>query len=267
MLRRLVVLVVLLVSSSTLLATESLTTALQQAATGEHRSPENIARNQYRHPVKTLEFFGLKAEMTVIEINPGGMWYTEVLAPVLSERGQYIAAGYDMMRDDLPGYQIQQNKMLQQRFATESVFGKAKIIGFSPATKAPLGEPASADMVLTFRNTHGWVRDGVAGNAYKAFFDVLKPGGVLGVVQHRGPAVNSGFTGYLTEQQVVDIAQAAGFELDARSEINANPKDTKDYSANVWALPPVLRMGEVDREKHLAIGESDRMTLRFRKPE
>lgn len=267
MLKRFLALTILLMGSPALLAAESLTAALEQAANGEHRSATNIARNAYRHPVQTMEFFGLKEGMTVIEINPGGMWYTEVLAPALQGRGQYIAAGYGALGDGSPSYQIQQNKMLQERFAKEAVFSGAKITHFSPTAKAPLGTPASADMVVTFRNTHGWINDGVADAAYKAFFEVLKPGGVLGVVQHRGPAVKSGFTGYVTEQQVIDIAQNAGFVLEARSEINANPKDSKDYSEGVWALPPVLRMGDVDREKYEAIGESDRMTLRFRKPE
>lgn len=267
MLKLLSFLLILIASPTTALADDSLTTAVAQAATGAHRSKGNIARNQYRHPVETLAFFGLKKGMTVIEISPGGMWYTEVLAPALKGNGRFIAAGYDTSLDDLPKYQYQQNAMLERRIASEVVFSEASVAKFSPPESIALGAPASADMVVTFRNTHGWVRDGIAELAYKSFYDVLKPGGVLGVVQHRGPAAKRGFTGYLTEDQVIAIAKQSGFVLEARSQINANPKDTKDYPENVWTLPPILRLGDTDRDKYLAIGESDRMTLRFRKPQ
>jgi predicted methyltransferase len=141
---------------------------------------------------------------------------------------------------------------------------------FEPPTAIDLGPDGSADLVLTFRNTHGWVRDGVAESVFGAAFRVLKPGGILGVTQHRAregaDPVESAKTGYVPEAHVVALAEAAGFELEERSEINANAKDTKDYPEGVWTLPPTLRLGEQDRERYLAIGESDRMTLRFRKP-
>lgn len=241
--------------------------AIEKAATGKHRSSENIARNSFRHPVETLSFFGLKDNMIVIEIAPGGMWYTEILAPVLKEKGKFIAAGYD---PDLPGqpeYRYSQTKKLEQRFATEPQFSKAEISRFSPPKSMNLAKPDSADMVLTFRNTHGWIRDGVADQVYATFFKVLKPGGTLGVVQHRGPSSLTSFSGYVTEAQIIKLAQDAGFVLDGYSEVNANPKDTKDHPKGVWTLPPILRMGDVDKAKYLAIGESDRMTLRFKKPQ
>ncbi len=256
----------LILTAPALMADTNLHSALEQAATGKHRSEANIARNQHRHPVETLSFFGLEKGMTVIEISPGGMWYTEVLAPALKGNGTFIAAGFDTEVKGAPGYHYRLTALLEDRIAKEPVFSEVKIAKFSPPTSIQLGEKSSADMVLTFRNTHGWVRDGIAETAYQSFYDVLKPGGILGVVQHRGPAKRSGFTGYVTEQKVIELAEKAGFVLEEKSEINANPKDIKDYPENVWTLPPSLRLGEKNQEKYLAIGESDRMTLRFRKP-
>lgn len=248
-------------------AAEAIAPLVEAAASGEHRSEEHIARNQYRHPVETLAFFGLERDMTVVEIAPGGMWYTEILAPVLKDAGAYVAAGYD---PDLPGqpeYRYRQTEAMEKRFAEDAALSGASIVRFSPPQVMELGKPGSADMVLTFRNTHGWVREGIATDVYRSFHEVLKPGGVLGVVQHRGPSGAEGFSGYVTEAQVIKTAQAAGFVLEDFSEINANPADTKDYAKGVWTLPPSLRLGDTDREKYLAIGESDRMTLRFRKPQ
>ena len=253
--------------SSPLLADESMHGLLKEAATGEHRSQANIARNTFRHPIETLTFFGLEKDMTVIEISPGGLWYAEILAPALKESGNYIAAGYDPAIDGQPEYRYRQTSKMEQRFAAEDMFSEAAIVRFSPPQSVTLGQSGSADMVVTFRNTHGWIRDGVDELVYQAFFEVLKPGGVLGVVQHRGPSTAEGFSGYVTEEQVITVATKAGFVLEARSQINANPRDTKDHPKGVWTLPPVLRLGDVDREKYIAIGESDRMTLRFRKPD
>lgn len=249
--------------------------ALSQAAKGDHRSEKNRARNVYRHPAQTLSFFGLQNDMTVIEISPGGLWYTEVLAPVLKDNGRFIAAGYDSNVEGQPAYRYQQTEAMVKRFADDPAnYANVAVGQFSPPQSASLGEGSSADMVVTFRNSHGWMRDGIAKQVYTAAFDVLKPGGVLGVVQHRGdntlvPNADSDrkISGYLPESAVIAMAKSVGFELEARSEINANSKDTKDYSSGVWSLPPVLRLKEVDLAKHLAIGESDRMTLKFRKPE
>lgn len=266
LLKPIVTSLVLMLSASISHAASDIDVIIDKAATGKHRSEKNIARNNYRHPVETLLFFGLQEDMTVIEIAPGGMWYTEVLAPVLKDKGRFIAAGADPDVKGLPGYQYRQTKDLEQRFAKEAVFSNAEIARFSPPQSMNLAEPDSVDMVLTFRNTHGWIRDGVVDQVYAKFFEVLKPGGVLGVVQHRGPSLSKDFDGYVTEAEVIKIAQKAGFVLDDFSEVNANPKDTKDYAKGVWTLPPSLTLRDTDREKYLAIGESDRMTLRFRKP-
>ena len=207
--------------------------------------------------------------MTVLEVLPGGaLWYTEVIAPFVAERGQYVAASYDLDRPDLPDYVVRNHEALLERFEKDAdVLGDAEIVTLHPP-KIDLGADASVDMVLTFRSTHGLIRNDAAEEAYQAFFDVLKPGGVLGVVQHRaGEATDrSKFSGYVPEDEVISLAEQAGFVLEAKSEINANPKDTADYAGGVWTLPPTLRLGDEDRAKYLAIGESDRMTLRFRKP-
>ncbi|MDY0007895.1 MAG: methyltransferase [Spongiibacteraceae bacterium] len=253
-------------------ALSDITTALEDAATSTQRSEANRARNVYRHPVETLTFFGLKPDMTVLEIHPGNLWYTEVLGPVLKADGQLIVAGYDSALPGQPAYTYKLQEAMEQRLADDTaLFGDVSVVKLSPPDSIALGEPGSVDMVLTFRSLHGWTQAGVTDQILRAFFTVLKPGGTLGVVQHRtvpeAIADPAAFTGYLTEQQVVDAATAAGFVLEAKSEINANPRDIRQHPAGVWTLPPTLRLGEVDRDKYLAIGESDRMTLRFRKPE
>jgi predicted methyltransferase len=240
------------------------------AAAGPQRSAAHIARDAYRHPVETLAFFGLRDDMTVIEALPGAeLWYTELLAPVLHDRGQLVVASFDMSAPDLVDYQKQAHAALLARMKNEpAIFGKIRLAELSPPSGIDLGPPGSADMVLTFRSTHGWLNAGVADQVYRAFFDVLKPGGVLGIEQHRaGPKTNrEAFSGYVPEETVIALAVKAGFVLEGRSEINANPKDTADHSAGVWTLPPTLRLDDRDRDRYLAIGESDRMTLRFRKP-
>lgn len=244
--------------------------ALAALVIGPQRSPAHIARNTARHPLATLEFFGLERDMTVLEALPGGLWYGEIIAPYVREEGQYIAASYDVTLPGRPDYQARLHEAMVARFAAEpETFGDAQIATLSPPQSVDLGPPGSVDMVLTFRNTHGWVRDGVEDEVLAAFYEVLKPGGVLGIVQHRaGPRSDpEAFIGYLPEDRVIAAAEAAGFELEARSEINANPRDTADHPKGVWTLPPSLRLGEEDRERYEAIGESDRMTLRFRKPE
>lgn len=234
---------------------------------GAWRAPENSARDGYRHPQQTLEFFGLAANQTVIEITPGGGWYSEILAPLLKPQGRYIAA---LQAPSSGDYYRKAASSLRAKFSTDPIhYGKAQFIEFDP--KAPsLGKPGSADRVLTFRNVHNWVMADDAPAMFAAFFKVLKPGGVLGVVDHRAQdgadlqAIKQ--SGYLPTSFVVKLATDAGFELAAQSEINANPRDTKDYSAGVWTLPPVLKLGDQDRARYVAIGESDRMTLRFVKP-
>ncbi len=246
-------------------AADLFTGKLDKVLAGEWRSDANKARDQYRHPKQTLEFFGLKSGDTVVEITPGGGWYAEVLAPLLQDDGKYIGA---LVQDSDSDYARNSNEKLRELMKNGAAqFSAAQLIDFDP--KAPsLGAPDSADVVLTFRNVHNW-RDGAPG-MFKAFFDVLKPGGTLGVVEHRAAAdadpEKNKDSGYLARDYVVKLATDAGFELVAESEINANPKDTKDYEKGVWTLPPSLALKDQDREKYLAIGESDRMTLKFVKP-
>ena len=243
--------------------------AVAEASVAPFRSPEHIARNVYRHPVETLAFFGLEDDMTVIEALPGELWYTEILAPVLREKGKLVAASFDMSAPGIVDYQKKAHELLLGRIAKEpGVFGKVGVAKLSPPNGIDLGPPGSADMVVTFRSTHGWLNGGVADQIYSAFFDVLKPGGVLGIEQHRaGPKTNrEAFSGYVPEETVIAVAEKAGFVLEARSEINANPKDTADHPNGVWTLPPSNRHDPEDAAMYQAIGESDRMTLRFVKP-
>lgn len=236
----------------------------QHVLQGPWRAKDNSVRDPYRHPQQTLSFFGLRADQTVIEITPGGGWYSELLAPLLKEHGRYIAA----VQQPAPGATA--SSTLQRKFAADpEQYGKAQRVTFDPTAPA-FGKPASADLLLTFRNVHNWVMADDAAQMFSAFYKVLKPGGVLGVVDHRahdGADLQSiKQSGYLPTAYVVKLATDAGFKLQAQSEINANPKDTKDYPAGVWTLPPTLERGEQDRAKYVAIGESDRMTLRFVKP-
>ncbi|MEO8741991.1 MAG: methyltransferase [Lysobacteraceae bacterium] len=240
--------------------------SLNSVIAGKWRDPKNAARDVYRHPNETLTFFGVKPDQTLIEITPGGGWYSELLAPLLNEGGHYIAAVAKPGKPD--GEAAQGKSAMATKFAADPAhYGHAKTIEFDP--KAPnFGAPNSVDAVLTFRNVHNWVMGGTQAAMFKAFFDVLKPGGVLGVTDHRANpgAATDGMHGYLTEKQVIDYATAAGFVLDGKSEINANPKDTKDYPHGVWTLPPTLSQGNHNQGSYLKIGESDRMTLRFIKP-
>jgi len=243
--------------------------SVAQAAGGSHRSEKNIERNQYRHPIETLAFFDVQADMTVIEISPGTLWYTEILAPFLKQQGRLVAAAYDASLENKPPYQARLTNEMLQRFEAEPlIFGDVDVVAFTPPESLVLGENNSADRVLTFRNTHGWVRGGSAPQVFQSFYNVLKPGGVLGVVQHRGEnrfRTGDKISGYLSEELVIALAVDAGFVLEAKSEINANPKDTKDYEEGVWTLPPVLRGSKLLHKQYEAIGESDRMTLKFRK--
>jgi predicted methyltransferase len=234
---------------------------------GSWRSAENRARDSWRHPKETLEFFGVKAGDTVVEISPGGGWYTEVLAPLLKGSGHYVAA---IAADASSDYARKGNEKFRSKLqANAADFGDVTLVEFDP--KAPsFGAPESADVVLTFRNAHNWARAGIAPGMFKGFHDVLKPGGVLGVTDHRAAADVAADqvdeSGYIPTEYVIKLATDAGFRLAGQSEINANPKDTKDYEKGVWTLPPTLTLGDQDRDKYVAIGESDRMTLKFVKP-
>jgi predicted methyltransferase len=238
-----------------------------QVLDGPWRASENSARDSYRHPQQTLKFFGLQAQQTVIEITPGGGWYSEILVPLLKEHGHYIAA---LQAPSSGDYYKKAADGLSTKFkADPERYGKAQTLEFDPQAPS-FGAANSADRVLTFRNVHNWVMADDAPQMFAAFFKVLKPGGVLGVVDHRAkdgadvPSIKA--SGYLPTDYVVKLATDAGFQLQGQSEINANPKDSKDYPAGVWTLPPSYKGGEQDRARYAAIGESDRFTLRFVKP-
>lgn len=247
--------------------------ALKAAAEGAWRSQASRDRNAFRHPVETLSFFDVGPDDTVVEITPGGGWYTEVLAPYLAKGGgTYVAALGDPAASERAARSVETFK---QRFSDKAVYGTIQVSVFALDGR-PACAPNSADVVLTFRNVHNWMSAGAHDNAYKAFFQCLKPGGVLGLVEHRReeraePQDPTGGDGYIKESYVIAAAERAGFKLAGKSEINANPKDTKDHPFGVWTLPPVRSTGNppnpnLDRSKYEAIGESDRMTLKFVKP-
>lgn len=242
-------------------APEGTEAKLKWALAGEHRTPENRERDAYRHPLETLTFFGLKDDMTVVELYPGLGWYTEVLAPVLRDHGKLVVSNFESAF----------GKRLDAKLkAAPGIYDKVDVRMIMPPKSVPLGPDGSADLVLTFRNIHNWMQDGDTESMFAAAFRVLKPGGTFGIVEHRAPAnateEQMKKTGYVSEEKVLAFAKAAGFVLDQKSEINANPKDTKDHPNGVWSLPPSFRGGEADKAKFIAIGESDRMTLKLKKP-
>ncbi|WP_404341183.1 class I SAM-dependent methyltransferase [Pseudoalteromonas mariniglutinosa] len=246
-------------------------TSLQSAIESSQRSDDNRARDQYRNPAKTLAFFGFQPTMTVVEIAPGGGWYSEILAPALKEQGTFYAAHFPA--DSEVGYYQRSLAGFKKKVAEDTRFSKVNITEFAPLTHVDIAPANSADMVLTFRNVHNWYmnkEEDAALSAFKAFYTALKPGGTLGVVEHRLPeafdAEMQKSSGYMKQSVVIELAEQAGFELVATSEINANPKDTADHPKGVWTLPPRLALGEQDATKYKAIGESDRMTLKFKKP-
>ncbi len=236
---------------------------------GGHRSAENKARDQYRHPLQTLAFFDVHKYMTVVEIWPGSGWYSEILAPFLKDEGQYYAAHFSV-NANVPYFKKNVQRFIEKTQALPSIYGKMQLTVLQPPKYLKVAPEGSADRVLTFRNVHNWMKTGQAEMVFKAMFNALKPGGLLGVVEHRGPIQEQpdilAATGYVQEQQVIDLAQQAGFKLLDKSEINANPKDLANYPEGVWTLPPTLRLKKERRVEFLSIGESDRMTLKFIKP-
>lgn len=240
--------------------------ALATVIANSHRSTENKSRDKYRHPVETLAFFGTQPDMTVVEIWPGGGWYTEILAPLLADKGKLYAAHFST-KAKVPFFQ----KSLQQfqtKLANNSgLYGKITLTTLQAPNKLEIAPAGSADQVLTFRNIHNWMSHGQAARVFKTMHKALKPGGVLGVVEHRGragqPQDPQAKSGYVTEAHVILLAQQAGFKLIDKSEINANPKDNTQHPLGVWTLPPRLKQGDQDRDKYRAMGESDRMTLKF----
>ena len=235
-----------------------------------HRSEENRARDRYRHPKETLMFFGLRENMTVIEISPATGWYTEILAPILKRQGKFIGSPPALTADTPEPMKRRDTAYKAMVAADPLLYGGATIVNFD-VQKPVFGHAGSADMVLTFRNVHNWAKAGTADAMFQAFHTALKKGGILGVVEHRAKPGTSFQrqieSGYMTEAYVIETATRAGFKLVASSEINSNPKDTTDHPGGVWNLPPNLRgVAEKDKAKYLAIGESDRMTLKFVKP-
>jgi len=235
---------------------------------GDHREAANRARDLYRHPYETLTFFGIRPDMTVVEIWPGRGWYTEILAPYLKGGGRYYAASWD--RDSDSDYVQRALAAYDEKLAARpDLYGEVIVTELS-RRKTRIAPPESADLVLTFRNVHNWMKRGYERTIFEAMFEALKPGGLLGLVEHRGdPEVwqdPQALSGYVNQDYAVGLAEQVGFRLVASSEVNANPKDTKDHPEGVWTLPPTLRLKQQDRASYVAIGESDRMTLLFQKP-
>ncbi|HEX6398590.1 MAG TPA: hypothetical protein VFZ95_14290 [Steroidobacteraceae bacterium] len=242
--------------------------AIERVLGGGHRSAENRARDPYRHPLDTLLFFGIKPQMTVAEVWPGpDGWYTEILAPLLADNGKLYVARMPAA----PGNEFVTASLARfsgKLGARPDLYGKVSMTTLGP-TDSEIAPPGSCDLVVTFRNIHNWMNLGYAKQAFDAMNRALKPGGILGVVEHRAdparPQDPRAANGYVNEEYAIQLIESAGFELVERSDINANPRDTKDYEQGVWTLPPTLRQGNRDRAKFEEIGESDRFTLRFRK--
>ena len=245
--------------------------ALEDAVHNPQRTPAFQQRDQFRNPLETLRFFGLQPDVTVAEIWASPGFYAEILAPYLKASGEYYAVGFSLSAKRTPQWRRNMAKELIAKFeADPENYSDVEVTSLSVPEDTVIAPPGTVDIVLTFRNVHNWMKGEYAPGVFAAMYQALRPGGIMGVVEHRatpGTTVEMmKLSGYVTEAQVIEFAREAGFELDARSEINANPKDTKDHPRGVWTLPPSLRLQDVDREKYLAIGESDRMTLRFRKP-
>ena len=243
--------------------------SLKAAIENDLRTATFKERDQYRNPYETLKFFGLKDNQVVVELSPGGGWYTEILAPYLREQGTFYAASY-VGDKDTPYFLKGVQKFEKKLAANPAVYDKVKLVSIMPPAHINPAPQGSVDLILSFRNLHNWVNNDIVDEMFRVFFKALKPGGVLGVVAHRAKAETVGLasakTGYLAESEAIKIAETAGFVLSEKSELNANPKDTKDYPDGVWTLPPNYKKGEVDKAKYEAIGESDRMTLKFSKP-
>jgi predicted methyltransferase len=242
--------------------------ALTAILAGDQRTPEERARDVYRHPKETLLFFGIRPEMNVLEVWPEPGYYTAIIAPLVREKGKYYAAV--VPADPASTYRTKRLQEYRDRLAARPDLYSRVVVASFPTDGAEIAPPGSVDMVVTFRNIHNWMSRGEAAQAFATMYRVLKPGGVLGVVEHRGnPAVAQdpqAKSGYVNEDYAVKLIESQGFRLVAKSEVNANPRDTKDYEQGVWTLPPTYRLGDKDHDKYAAIGESDRFTLRFVKP-
>lgn len=238
---------------------------LAEIVAAPHRTPANVARDRSRHPLETLEFFGVREMSTVVEILPGSAgYYLEILALYLRDNGRYIAASRDASAP--PNYLADHQKLLARLAADPANYGKVVVTQFN-ADRHEIAPPGSADFVLTFRNLHSWIERGEVEGALRAFHRALKTGGILGVVDHRGrddlTQEAQMKSGYVRQDYAIALIEKAGFRFAGASEVNANPKDTKDHPAGVWTLPPTYRLKDQDRAKYQAIGESDRFTLKF----
>jgi len=243
--------------------------SLDKIIKSPHRSAKNKERDQFRHPMKTLEFFDIQSDMSVIEVSPGMGWYTEILGPYLKEKGSLRLTLFS--ENSKRSYAKKLNAATKTLLRNKKLFGKVEFAVLeAPAHIQPIAKANSVDRIVTFRNVHSWQSTGRGLEVFKHFYSALKKGGVLGVVQHRAPESSkvglNPKTGYMKESQVIKIAKQAGFRLEAKSEINANPQDTADHPGGVWALLPSLRSNDGHKEQLRAIGESDRMTLKFVKP-
>jgi len=248
--------------------------AVDAAINGDHRTAEDKARDVYRKPREVLDFLGFRSDMTVVEIWPGGGWYTKILAPALKDQGTFYAAQYSVN----PAYGYQRRyfgKFLTMLGETPDLYRQVKVTHLSLPYQLEIAPRGSADMVVTFRNVHNWVGRNYGGGryadvAFTAMYDALKPGGILGIVDHRWPDPATEDpehrSGYISKELTIALAASAGFELVDESDMLANPKDTHEHPQGVWTLPPTLALGDKDREMYLAIGESDRFLLKFRKP-
>ncbi len=244
--------------------------ALRGAIAAPHRTPAFVARDGVRKPYEELLFLGLKPDSTVVEISPGGGYWTEILAPYLRDKGRLYVAQYPLESvKGRAGYERAHKALLDKFAANEPVYGRLVVTAFAKGVY-DIAPPGTADLVLTFRNLHNWVAGGYAEAALAAFREALKPGGLLGVEDHRAradrPQDPKARDGYLREDFAIELVNRAGFEFVGRSELLANPRDTKDHPEGVWTLPPTLALGEKDREKYRAIGEADNFLLLFRKP-
>jgi predicted methyltransferase len=258
-----------LIASCAMTSTRQATAqALDKILADPQRPEADRARDRYRHPKETLLFFGIRPEMSVLEVWPEPGWYTDVIAPLVREKGKYYAALIEP--DASSKYVTTRLENYRKKLGADPKrYGNAALVTF-PSGGADVVPPGSVDMVVTFRNVHNWMANDSAPQAFATIFKALKPGGVLGVVEHRGnpatPQDPKAKSGYVNEDYTIRLIEAQGFKLIATSEVNANPKDTKDYEQGVWTLPPTYRLGDQDREKYTQIGESDRFTLKFEKP-
>lgn len=249
--------------------------ALLDSIEGAHRTEAYVVRDVYRHPAETLLFFDIQPDMSVVEIWPGsGGWYTEILAPYLRLKGKLYAAQFDA-ESKSNYYTSSREKFIAKMSSQEDIYNAVEVTTFDPPGKIDIAPEGSADRVLTFRSVHNWYMRGGEDTkvqaAFAAFFKALKPGGILGVVEHRLPAArpltDQNTSGYMRQDYVIEMAESVGFKLVETSEINANPRDTADHPKGVWTLPPTLTLKDENRDHYVSIGESDRMTLKFLKPE